>query len=393
MTHYYLLYFVVVGVFFVEAIAFYAAWRLNESEYGTRDWAIYAAIIATGTGIVNVGFMLNSHVDPFAKQLSESLWYLGTVANGTAFYFLWRGVRRFLGEPKIPGVTAFNTLLVCTVGVTAHGVFGLPNSWLAMLISIIIGAFCSLIFLTFQRSHHLHHSLRVIMLITFGYMALLWGARGIAIFLDPTRDHHGAVDSVVIYMSILVSILNACGLILLTNERLHQRLRTQATRDPLTGLLNRRAFLDISQSLIAHANRHQLNVGIALLDLDHFKRVNDEYGHLAGDHALKRFGELVRQCLREEDTICRYGGEEFVALLPDVTPVELRNIMERIRREVAQQADHELPTTVSIGSYLCAPDSLRLQEMIATADRALYSAKRAGRNQVATADLTDPSPA
>lgn len=382
MSHYDLLFFVVAGVFFVEALAFYIAWRLNETEYGTRDWAYYAIIIALGTGTVNVGFILSDLTDPFAQNMGTWLWYLGTTANATAFYFLWRGVQRFLGQPQITGINAFSTLLLCSLSVFAHALFDLPNSWLAMFISIAIAAFCGLIFSTFFRSNQMHPSLRTIMLITFGYMFVLWGLRGISLVIEPTRDHHGALDSVVIFMSIMVSILNACGLILLTNERLHVRLREQATRDPLTGLLNRRAFLDIAQSQLAHATRHKIAVGVAMFDLDHFKQVNDQFGHLAGDQALRVFGQLVRNCLREEDTICRYGGEEFVALMPGVRQRELQSILERIRAEVAQLSESELPTTVSIGSYLCPPQRMRLQEMLELADRALYQAKRDGRNRV-----------
>ncbi|UTA46929.1 GGDEF domain-containing protein [Simiduia sp. 21SJ11W-1] len=391
MNQYYLLYFVVAGVFCAMAIAFHMTWRLNVAEKGTRDWAIYAAILAAGTVTVSIGFLLNAQNSPAEGALSKLCWYLGTVANGTAFYFMWRGVRRFLGRPDVPGINALNTLLVCALSVGAHALLGLPDSTLAMMISFIIATFASLIFAEFYRSQNLNKGLRRIMLTTFGYTSLMWGARAISLLVEPNRDHHSLVDSAVIFMSILISILNAFGLILLTNERLLKQLRTQATRDPLTGLLNRRAFLDISTSLLAHASRHQKAVGVAMLDLDHFKNVNDEYGHLAGDKALKRFGDLLRQCLREEDTVCRYGGEEFVALLPAVSHTELNKIMERIRTEVAKQADSDLPTTVSIGSYLCPPDQLDLRTMVATADSALYDAKRAGRNRVAMADTTNPT--
>lgn len=393
MSEYYLLYFVVAGVFCVMAIAFHMTWRLNIQERGTRDWAIYAAIIAIGTITVSIGFLLNAQTAPAQGNWSKGLWYIGTVANGTAFYFLWRGVRRFLGKPEIPGITAVNTLLICVLCVGAHAFLGLPESTLAMMISFLIATFSSLIFAVFYGSTQLHKSLRRIMLGTFGYTAFMWGARGISLLIEPTRDHHSMLDSFVIFMSIMISILNAFGLMLLTNERLLKQLRTQATRDPLTGLLNRRAFLDISNSLIAHASRHQKSMGVAMLDLDHFKQVNDELGHLAGDKALKRFGELLRQCVREEDTVCRYGGEEFVALLPAVTAEELNKILERIRTLVAQQDNTQLPTTVSIGSYLCPPDQLDLQEMLATADNALYKAKRAGRNRVTIVTPTKTAPA
>jgi diguanylate cyclase (GGDEF)-like protein len=124
-----------------------------------------------------------------------------------------------------------------------------------------------------------------------------------------------------------------------------------------------------------------------MLDLDHFKRINDTYGHLAGDDVLKAFAELVRNCLRKEDLLARYGGEEFVVLLPGAAPAAAAILAERIREEVAARpfdANGRLVrVTVSQGVASEGGDTLpSLEAMLGRADEALYSAKNQGRNRV-----------
>ena len=162
-------------------------------------------------------------------------------------------------------------------------------------------------------------------------------------------------------------------------------LHAQATRDGLTGLLNRTAIMDALQEELARAARREAGVGILLADLDHFKRVNDTYGHLAGDAVLRESASRMQDCLRTYDRIGRYGGEEFLAILPDCASVDLIDVAERIRDGLARSAivvDGGLvPVTASIGASWvhggCKEDSL-----VQVADEALYEAKRGGRDRV-----------
>jgi diguanylate cyclase (GGDEF)-like protein len=138
---------------------------------------------------------------------------------------------------------------------------------------------------------------------------------------------------------------------------------------------------------IQDARRDNTALSAMLLDLDHFKRLNDTHGHLAGDEVLTGFAEDVRRCLREDDIICRWGGEEFIILLKDTNTTGARRVAEKIRL-LAEQHTYvftgtALQVTVSLGlTVLNAEDTL--QSLIARADRALYSAKQTGRNRVCT---------
>jgi diguanylate cyclase (GGDEF)-like protein len=128
-------------------------------------------------------------------------------------------------------------------------------------------------------------------------------------------------------------------------------------------------------------------VSLLMLDLDHFKRINDTYGHLGGDDVLKAFSVVVRSCLRKEDLLARYGGEEFVVLLPGASQTQASSLAERIREGVAARSfdanGHLVRVTVSIGIASEGGDTLpSLEAMLGRADEALYRAKNEGRNRV-----------
>lgn len=163
--------------------------------------------------------------------------------------------------------------------------------------------------------------------------------------------------------------------------------RTQhlISTDMLTGLLNRRAFLANGEAVLAHAARNRRRVPVAMIDLDHFKALNDAHGHAAGDIALQRFATTCRDSLRPYDLIGRLGGEEFAVMLVDSEPEEAWSVLERLRQAVADSelvlGGERLHFTVSLGLAFLEPGG-DLGEALARADRALYRAKRAGRNRI-----------
>jgi len=168
---------------------------------------------------------------------------------------------------------------------------------------------------------------------------------------------------------------------------LRTKLENQSIRDSLTGLFNRH-FMQISlEREIARAARRNQLLAVYMLDLDHFKKFNDTYGHAAGDTVLKAIAEIFRHSIRTEDIACRYGGEEFTIMLPDVTPAVAYERAEAIRRAVANlrvPLDKEIygEFTVSIGVALFPNDGDAADLLLRRADQALYRAKRQGRNQV-----------
>ncbi len=173
-------------------------------------------------------------------------------------------------------------------------------------------------------------------------------------------------------------------------ERLHHALELTARTDPLTGTGNRRRLEEDLRAVRAHIARSGFTYGIVEIDLDHFKRINDRYGHAVGDDVLRRVAEAIQRSLRAEDAVYRLGGEEFLAVLHVPTAEGISVAAERLRTVVLDLAIEHLDNgphqtvSVSIGATLIGPDDLDQtdDEWIARADAGLYEAKDAGRNRV-----------
>jgi diguanylate cyclase (GGDEF)-like protein len=172
-------------------------------------------------------------------------------------------------------------------------------------------------------------------------------------------------------------------------ETLNRRIQEQAIRDPITGLYNRRYLEEMLEREVARAKREGYPISLALIDLDYFKRVNDTYGHQAGDLVLQTLGKLLLESAREGDIACRYGGEEFVLVLPRLSVEHAFHRAEEWRLAFAKQTtrhgDLEITATMSIGLATYPLHAANSDELINQADLALYNAKHAGRNRTAIA--------
>ena len=169
-------------------------------------------------------------------------------------------------------------------------------------------------------------------------------------------------------------------------ELLEEQLRRVAERDSLTGLNSRRHFMKLADALLQVSREDQTPLSLFMIDVDHFKRINDTWGHSQGDCVLTQIAEICTQALRPTDVIGRFGGEEFVVALPDTDAEEAMIVAERLRRKVAalplEEAMRELQLSITIGIAVSRGDEISLQNVIARADRALYAGKREGRNRV-----------
>jgi two-component system cell cycle response regulator len=164
---------------------------------------------------------------------------------------------------------------------------------------------------------------------------------------------------------------------------LTETLKGHAGRDPLTGLLNRRGAEQAMARERARARRQDSPLAVALIDVDHFKRVNDQYGHEAGDRVLRAVGRAIENAVRPYDVVARWGGEEFLMVIPGATVDQARTLAERLRQSVADLRPADLPAvTVSIGVDILAPGEETLAAALARADTNLYQAKNDGRNRV-----------
>jgi diguanylate cyclase (GGDEF)-like protein/PAS domain S-box-containing protein len=173
----------------------------------------------------------------------------------------------------------------------------------------------------------------------------------------------------------------------LSNLKLRETLRAQAIHDPLTGLFNRRYLEDTMWRELHRAHRRNSTLGVAMLDLDHFKRFNDTFGHDAGDSLLRELGQLLREKLRKSDIACRYGGEEFVLILPDSSLENTRQRVEQIRGLIKElkirHCDQLCGTIATSAGVAGAPEhGSSVAELLRAADNALYAAKQAGRDRV-----------
>jgi diguanylate cyclase (GGDEF)-like protein len=181
-------------------------------------------------------------------------------------------------------------------------------------------------------------------------------------------------------------------MILLQRGALIRELETVASTDSKTGLLNAIAWEQLAQRELSRSTRDSLKVAIMIIDLDRFKAVNDVYGHLVGDVVLREVGRCLIAELRDYDTVGRFGGEEFVALLPDVGAFEAGVIAERVRARIntlqmsvlspSTEVNSDSILSASIGVACFPQDGVELQELLHASDAALYVAKNGGRNRV-----------
>jgi diguanylate cyclase (GGDEF)-like protein len=166
----------------------------------------------------------------------------------------------------------------------------------------------------------------------------------------------------------------------------HEEIYRLTTIDGLTQVYNKRYFVETLEREIGRAQRYRRDLSLIMFDIDHFKNINDTYGHLAGDYVLKQLAAVIKSRIRREDILARYGGEEFAIVLPEIDSYNAFQFAEKIRKltekAVFKFEDTEIPVTISIGVASLSPDVHDPQEFIKLADQHLYEAKNNGRNCV-----------
>jgi diguanylate cyclase (GGDEF)-like protein len=172
-------------------------------------------------------------------------------------------------------------------------------------------------------------------------------------------------------------------------KKLEEKLKTLASHDELTGCVNFRSTMELLEKEIVRSRRYQKKFSIIMIDLDYFKRINDEYGHLAGNYALVAFVNVVKNSVRSIDTVGRYGGEEFIIVLPETDPQNALVFLERIRNNLGQtkitsphlEKEKEFTLQFSAGIVAFPYNAGDLKELLWVADNALLQAKREGKNR------------
>lgn len=227
-----------------------------------------------------------------------------------------------------------------------------------------------------------------------GWRTVFWDAE--SLILDVTEVCVGVLVTIACVLSPLLLFVALPPVILLQRSLLRQQLRAAARSDAKTGLLNAAAWQREAQAEISEVPRSGQPLGLLLVDVDHFKRVNDRYGHLAGDHVLAALAGVLSQHVRDCDVAGRFGGDEFAVLLPGADAAEALRIAERLREQAAAMpataSGAEVTVTVSIGAAMRGVHGTGLQGLLAAADLALHQAKAGGRNRVCLPGQGGPAP-
>ena len=185
------------------------------------------------------------------------------------------------------------------------------------------------------------------------------------------------------------AVLATLGVVWIEIEQLRADLARLAMIDPLTAILNRRAFMLEYERELSRCTREKVGLALAIFDIDHFKDVNDNYGHLVGDQVLRRIADTLRASLRGHDVLGRYGGEEFALLMPGADTAAAMAGTERVRLAVGERpirvGEVSIPVTISAGVAAFGVNGSDWESLLRSADAALYEAKRGGRNRVVAA--------
>jgi len=225
---------------------------------------------------------------------------------------------------------------------------------------------------------------------SFTVLAILLLLRSIMAFLAPPESYgiysHSTINPLAFFVGNIVQLCITFGFVLMLNYRLSSDLQKLAATDVLTGALNRRSLEQEADRLSARCLRTGDTLAVLMIDVDHFKSINDHYGHPVGDEVLKRLAALVQQTIRIDDYFARYGGEEFCIMLPSTGEQEAWLIADRLRQnyeELIMEFEGEtLRSTISIGVADSLHAGIDFSALIAAADKAMYQAKQQGRNRV-----------
>lgn len=354
--------------------------KYHKEVHGPGYWAVGNLVI--GLGMVLVLIQLD------AQQL---LFMPGMALIGAGLCLYLNGIQAFVD--KIPNHRIPVGVFLLLIAIDAYFIFAQQN----IRITVVLGAFIfAAIYLycarlTFRREEGILGNFFWITSSLYLLMATLMLGR--AIYASQVSaevfDSFAAwpVNAYTFMLGAVSQFFISSLFVLMLSYRLNHSLESIATIDSLTGVLNRRGLEDASIKMQDMCKRINLSMAVLMIDIDYFKKVNDTYGHLVGDDALRHIAKIIGSILRSSDVLGRYGGEEFCAFLPNTTESDALGLAERIRAGIEATPiklglNITLKTTVSIG----VADSVRagydFKGLLATADSAMYGAKNGGRNRV-----------
>lgn len=360
-------------------------WRMHHTIPGLGRWALAgASAVITFVLILSYGVF---HWQP-SLSLAQGFIVIGLLLS-------WDGFRRFIGKPALTTIVLAGIGLAAMIWIlTAQSQYlieakAISNAFLVAILSLLIAR--DLLFSPQYKTPAVRATGCI-----FAINAIIFLIRALAAdespsIMDPLNPNGVAAFMLLWLLCSMIAI--TLGMVLMTADRLQADLDNQANHDPLTGALNRRSFSLLYEKAMAHSRRHALPLSVLMIDLDEFKKINDQFGHELGDKVLCRFVTVTQEILREEDVFCRFGGEEFVALLPSTASAAALAVANRLRSAfavdsalIATTKSHtRFKMTVSIGVAEFKHDE-SFESLLRRADAALYQAKNNGRNRCELAE-------
>ncbi len=365
---------VLIVTLFAIAVALPVAlgWRVSMAARCVQASAI-AQVLAWGSFLV-----AGSFADRFFSSLCMGL-------LGASLLLMWSALQRWLG-PR-PGGRLFWVLALATPAGYAAGFdsYSFRVGWSNFGLAAQMGLVCLALA---WPSDHGGVRWRALVFVAMAGLAVVTAWRGVlGAFFPALYPYFRAPHPVNIAAALwnhLSVMLTTVGLLTAWREEAERELRTQATTDVLTGLLNRRAFRTLAEGALARGARHREGQCLLMIDIDHFKQINDSHGHAGGDRVLECFAHALRAALRRGDLACRYGGEEFCVLLSHAGANAATEFDARLRTELqrAFAAVAESTPTYSAGAAVQPDPGIGLDALMQQADAALYRAKAQGRNRL-----------
>jgi diguanylate cyclase (GGDEF)-like protein len=328
---------------------------------GLRDWVPHLASVTLGNCVLMLAYLvwLSGTLEYFGKRIKWVPWLVVVLlATAAVSWFVYDDesfrARVIIVASVCAGINAYH----------AHAVWHSARSKRDTKATGVTSTFVWLIALV-----------------------IIYGVRGIHALVFPQGDTGLLTQDLtqIIYTGsfTVCNMMLVIGFATMASDYVRGHIEKQATRDPLTGALNRRALFDAIGVEFSRSQRHDRPFCIAMFDIDHFKNINDRFGHLVGDQVLTTACRRVERLIRPHDVFARYGGEEFLILMPETDLPIAAQIAQRLLAALAVSEDDGVPAiTVSIGVAEWLPNDGSIESLIGRADAALYRAKKDGRNRI-----------
>lgn len=373
-----------------------AAAMLPRFRVATLHWAAFSLLV----GLAFFGYLSSSHWPGVPVYAIGNMLMVGALALQA------RGLQLEAGQT--PADRVFITVLALAALVQGAWLGPEQSVWRIVATSLLLSGLCAWNCVTVLRCIHQKNAqapqapraLGVVLSAPFALASMVFALRASTVLLAPERlmgnaraDQSISMPGALVWL--FISLCMALALLGLVVYQLQRQLSQAATHDTLTGLPNRRAADEFLTQAALHAQRHRTPLSVLMIDIDFFKKVNDQHGHAGGDQVLRTLARLLKNRARASDLVTRWGGEEFLMLLPD-TPLDgARDMAEQLRLAVQNSPfhwqQHNVPITISVGAATWNSGPFLANVLIADADSALYRAKNTGRNRVCVAGEVAPA--